>query len=256
MEYLENNNKCEYDDNSELHIDLDYNDNINIVKENDQPLDLSIKKVNENMGDVSYSEQMNFSLSKYQHQLEDKTSNIKIPVVTERDISVLIDPYLKSVNKKVICKVCKVKFVNKAKAKTHVENKHVDCLMYKCPLCRVTKVTRLAYESHLRRGHGARVKDYSPLIRLRKNFMVKSIEQTSSLDCRTDLEFVTFLRHILTSGLEVNTPTSICHRAKRCAEWIDQEQSIFKINKREEFAMEWYKFKVISESLCVFLFLV
>ena len=87
-----------------------------------------------------------------------------------------------SVNKKVICNVCKVKFVNKEKAKTHIENKHVDCLLYKCPLCRVTKVTRLAYESHLRRGHGARVKDYSPLIRLRKNFMVKSIQASSFYD--------------------------------------------------------------------------
>ena len=115
VEYLENNNKCEYDYSSELHIDLDYNDNMNIVKENDQPLDLSIKKVNDNKVDASYSEQMNFS-----HQLEDKTSVIKIPVVTERDIYVLIDPYLKSFNKKVICNVCKVKFVNKEKAKTHV----------------------------------------------------------------------------------------------------------------------------------------
>jgi hypothetical protein len=93
------------------------------------------------------------------------------------------------------------------------------------------------------------VKDYYPLIRLRKNFMVKSIEQASSLDCRTDLEFVTFLRHILTLGREVNTSTSICHQGKRCAEWIDQEQSIFKINNRDEFAMEWYEFKVIFSTI-------
>ena len=85
--------------------------------------------------------------------------------------------------------------------------------------------------------------------------MVKSLEHAISLDCRTDLDFVTFLRHILTSGLDVNTPTSICDRANRCAEWIDQEQSIFKINHRDEFAMEWYKFKVISDS-CVFIILV
>ena len=134
VEYLEDNRKCEYDDNSELHIDLDYNDNIDIVKENDQPLDLSIKKLNDIKGDVSYTDPMHISLSKYQHQLEDNTSDIKIPVMTERDISILIDPYLKSVNKKVICNICKLKFVNKAKAKAHVENKHVDCLMYKCPL--------------------------------------------------------------------------------------------------------------------------
>ena len=48
VEYLGNNNKCEYDDNSELHIDLDYNDNMNTVKGSDQPLDLLITKVNDN----------------------------------------------------------------------------------------------------------------------------------------------------------------------------------------------------------------
>jgi hypothetical protein len=77
--YFGNNNKCEYDLNSELHIDLDFNDNMNTVKESDQPMDLSIMKVNDNKGDVS--------------KLENKTSDIKMLVVTEREISILIDPF-------------------------------------------------------------------------------------------------------------------------------------------------------------------
>ena len=113
---------CDCEENSELQIDLDYNDNIN--RENDEPLDLSVKNVSI-VSEFSFLDQMNFD--KYQHKFEDKPSDMKIPVVTERDISLLIDPFLKYVNKKVICKVCKVKCVTKDKAKTHVEqrwNKH------------------------------------------------------------------------------------------------------------------------------------
>ena len=78
----------------------------------------------------------------------------------------------KSLDKKFSCTVCEIKFGQKLKAVTHVENKHVDCLQYKCPLCRASKGTRLAYESHLRRGHGARVMDYIPVIKYKKIFSV------------------------------------------------------------------------------------
>ena len=239
LDYLAHSNSFDHENSNELQIDLDYNENINRGHEN-EPLDLTVKKVNDN--DVCAPDQSSYIDGinlRYKHDFADATNDLKIPFVTEGDIALLIDPFLKNVNKKVVCTICKVKFVSKVKAKTHVENKHVDCLMYKCPLCRVTKVTRLAYESHLRRGHGARVTDYSPLIRLRKNFMVKQGDQRSHLDCRSDLEFVTFLRHILTV-----TGDDLDEGSRRCAEWVDQEQCVFKINNKEQFAMEWYKFKV------------
>ena len=258
---LENDNICDKYDNIELQIDLDYNDNLNSSEQNDEPLDLSIKRTEKEDHGIVIKKfkannvgcRFNFNFSNYQCNYEVKTnsSDIKSPSVTERDISLLIDPYIKSVNKRVICTVCEVKFVNKEKAKTHVENKHVDCLQYKCPLCRVTKVTRLAYESHLRRGHGARVKDYCPLIRLRKNFMVNSEKKTSNLNCRNNLEFVTFLRHILSLGQEEEViSTHTWHKTIPCAEWIDQDQGIFRINNRQEFAMGWCTFKVTEDIFC------
>ena len=56
-------------------------------------------------------------------------------------------------------------------------------------MCRVTKVTRLAYESHIRRAHGTNVKEYNPVIKLRKTLRVKSDTKVFSLDSRDELEF-------------------------------------------------------------------
>ena len=120
--------------------------------------------------------------SKYQIEVTKSSRDVKKQVVTEKDIFCLIEPYLKKINNKFLCTICEVKFSSQNQACTHVENKHIDCLLYKCPLCRVTKVTRLGYESHLRRGHWARVKDYCPKIKLRKSFMVKSEKKTCNLD--------------------------------------------------------------------------
>merc|ERR1712045_478931 len=128
--------------------------------------------------------------------------------LTDLEVTKLLEPYVKVVHKKFLCTVCDMKFVNKVKALTHVENKHVDCLVYKCPLCRASKVTRLAFESHLRRGHNARTDEHSPLIKCKKKFCVKSEAQSSGGAGETarpggghqyDLQFVTFLRHSLAS---------------------------------------------------------
>ena len=120
----------------------------------------------------------------------------------------------------------------------NVENKHVKCLQYKCPLCRANKGTRLAYESHLRRAHGAKVKDYNPGIRCRKRFCVKYDSQTDK-ECsqpgeQYDLQFVTFLR----TALEKNGSY---------AEWVDQDHGIFRINNRYLCARMWYSFKVAKQ---------
>ena len=126
----------------------------------------------------------------------------------------------------------------------------MDCLQYKCPLCRASKGTRLAYESHLRRGHGVKVKDYSPLIRCKKMFSVKSEAQSSKTEIQVcqpyDLQFVTFLRQILGMVQESNAPPSNWHKTIPCAEWIDQVQGIFKINNRHQLSTMWAKFKVIT----------
>jgi hypothetical protein len=174
--------------------------------------------------------------------------NSKCTVITETEIAKLLSTYVKSENKKYFCTVCNIKFRTKCKALTHVENKHVDCFLYKCPLCKVTKVTRLAYECHIRRGHVARVKDYSPQIRIIKTFSVKSEAQTSLPVAQSgqsyDLEFVTFLRNVLKLRQKVDT----LQRAITCAEWIEQDQGIFRINNRQEFAMGWYCFKVTVDN--------
>ena len=116
-------------------------------------------------------------------------------------------------------------------------------MVYKCPLCRASKVTRLAFESHLRRGHNARTDEHSPLIKCKKKFCVKSEAQSSggageaarpAGGHQYDLQFVTFLRHSLAS-------------AGSGAAWLDQDhdQAIFKITNRDNFAQRWFAFKVI-----------
>ena len=96
-------------------------------------------------------------------------------------------------------------------------------------------MTRLAYESHIRRGHRVCVEDYSPVIKLRKSFMVKDVKHPGVGEYVSHLDFITFLRYTLTREQD---------NLKRCVEWVDQDQAIFRINNKEEFAMEWFKYKV------------
>ena len=249
----------EEEEERELEIDLDYNEYVEVrIKEEDEPLDLSMKTLSKRCNDNNPLDlqkpklprldiRPNFEIFTFQqieqtktplrHQAELSGEN-KGSFITELEVTRLLEPYVKNVHKKFLCTVCDMKFSQKAKALTHVENKHVDCLQYKCPLCRASKVTRLAYESHLRRGHNARVDEHSALIRLKKKFCVKSEAQSSQPEARVgqpyDLEFVTYLRHSLAQG----------EGEEACACWLDQDQAIFQVTRREEFSGGWFAFKV------------
>ena len=248
-----------YDEDGELEIDLDYDDFVDAKnRESERPLDLSMKPKPKTVDakpkeaklptiniqpNVNFSEFANNNMSTAHTDKKGRT-------ITEKEVIQLLDPYIKCVHKKFSCTVCDMKFASKVKAVTHLENKHVDCLQYKCPLCRGSKGTRLAYESHLRRGHGAKVKDYSPRIRSKRMFSVKSEIQISNIKTQSgqpyDLEFVTFLRHILSLGQELDQSRPTWHKAIHCAEWINQDQGIFSINNTHEFTMRWYSFKVLA----------
>lgn len=192
----ERTNHYEEEEEGELEIDLDYNEYVEVgIKEEDEPLDLSMKTLSKRCNDQPVDLQRpklprldikpNFQIFSFEATKPSKPET-ESPVeskgtfITDFEVTQLLDPYVKNVQKKFLCTVCDMKFANKSKALTHVENKHVDCLQYKCPLCRASKVTRLAYESHLRRGHSARV---------------------------------------------------------------DQDQAIFRVNRREEFSGGWFAFK-------------
>jgi len=249
---VNNNYEDIQDEEGELEIDLDYNEFTDI---SDEPLDLSMKTLSKSCDDnpldlhkpklPKLELKPNFKL----FNLENKKPEVESPqenkgtLISEQEVVRLLEPYVKIVHKKYSCTVCDMKFANKVKALTHVENKHVDCLLYKCPLCRASKVTRLAYESHLRRGHNARVDQHSPLIKCKKKFCVKSEAHSSVPEAKTgngngqyDLQFVTFLRHSLSqSGSE-----------KTGADWVDQDQAIFKIANRELFTKRWLAFKGLN----------
>jgi len=241
----------EEEEEGELEIDLDYNEYVEVgIKEEDEPLDLSMKtlskRCHEKPDDLHRPKlprldiRPNFHIFSFEPAKPAKpeaepSGENKGTFITDLEVTRLLDPYVKNVQKKFLCTVCDMKFANKPKALTHVENKHVDCLQYKCPLCRASKVTRLAYESHLRRGHSARVDQHSPIIRLKKKFCVKSEAQSSQPEARLgqpyDLEFVTYLRLRLSEG------------EASCASWVDQDQAIFRVSRREEFSGGWFAFK-------------
>lgn len=262
--------RYEDDEEGELEIDLDYNDYVEVgIKEEEEeegPLDLSMKTLSRRCDDATPLDlhkpklprlelKPNFKLFNFETNIKKQPSEVVVHKVTEPEspqenkgtfltdleVTKLLDPYVKVVHKKFLCTVCDMKFVNKIKALTHVENKHVDCLVYKCPLCRASKVTRLAFESHLRRGHNARTDEHSPLIKCKKKFCVKSEAQSSGGPGETarpagghqyDLQFVTFLRHSLAS-------------AGSGAAWLDHDhdQAIFRITNRDIFAKRWFAFK-------------
>ena len=232
------------DDYRDLEIDLDYQPIRLESREQIEPLDLSMKSlkheyVNTKPKLPKVDIQPNFNFALFDENIEEKipqsNKDSKGAIITEKELASLLAPYVKTKLKRFCCTICDIKFVSSEKAVTHVENKHVSCLQYKCPLCRASKGTRLAYESHLRRGHGARVQDYTPVIRCKKGFSVCDESQTSKEDSQAgeqyDLQFVTFLRAALEDDGSY-------------AEWVDHEQGIFRINNRHSFARMWYRFKV------------
>ena len=262
-----------------LEIDLDYGEyvEVGIKDEEEEPLDLSMKSFARRRDEHEDTQQpadapidlhkpklprlelkpnfqiFNFdSAKKPEVAPAESTQENKSSFMTEAEVSRLLEPHVKAVLRKFVCTVCHMKFANRLKAVTHVENKHVDCLVYKCPLCRASKVTRLAYESHLRRGHGARPDQHRPLIKAKKKFSVRSAAEAGPASdqaagaghptaagghCSYDLQFVTFLRHSLAGPALVTG-----------AQWLDSaqdtDQAVFRVTNRETFARRWFAFKV------------
>ena len=256
------------DDEGELKIDLDYDEYTSVaIKEDNVPLDFSVKKISDgfdkknipSIPKIEIKPNLIFSKIVEQKGVEVILKGSKSSILSEADLEKLLDPYMKYAEKKFICTVCDIKFSNKVKIKAHLENKHVECLQYKCPLCRSIKSTRLAYESHIRRGHGVNVKSYSPLIRCKKNFFVKSKDDNESVPKNIsqpyDLTFVTFLRHILTLADEAGGTSSSWHQTVTCAEWVQKDQGVFRINNRQELTTRWCSFKVIIHILLLFEYL-
>ncbi len=106
-------------------------------------------------------------------------------------------------------------------------NKHLDCLQYKCSLCKSIKNSRLAFDCHVRSRHSVdnnsrdhRTIPVIPLFRLKRPFAIKAERLTKSKGGRGqlhqlqqlqhnlsqrsasyDLQFVTFLRSMLASDV-------------------------------------------------------
>ena len=275
----------EDEEEGELEIDLDYNEYVEVsIKEDDEPLDLSMKtlsklsnnnaplnlirptlprlelKPNFQLFNLETKKPLVSSSSPQSSSDPESPADSRSSFMTEHEVTKLLDPYVKIVSKKFLCTVCDMKFANRGKALAHVENKHVDCLQYKCPLCRASKVTRLAYESHLRRGHNTRPEHHSALIKCKKKFCVKSEAQTSGHQVETsekqyDLQFVTFLRTNLafpaqpwlhqSQARSDFIDQSQSDKRNALVSWVDQDQGIFRIINKDQFSKEWFAFKVI-----------
>ena len=127
-----------------LEIDLDYNDYVSVSlteeeEEVEQPLDLRVGR------QPIKEERLLASVPLSSHSPEEVG---KGTLLTEKDVISLIDPYIGWDRKRAVCTVCDIKFVKREKARAHVENKHLDCLQYKCPLCRASKVEHIFLSCH------------------------------------------------------------------------------------------------------------
>ena len=133
-----------------LEIDLDYNDYVSVsLTEEEEPLDLRVGVRGEPVVAKNKEERLipsvgGLPLSSSPHSPEEVG---KGTLLTEKDVISLIDPYIGWDRKRAVCKVCDIKFVKREKARAHVENKHLDCLQYKCPLCRASKVASPKYHN-------------------------------------------------------------------------------------------------------------
>ena len=127
-----------------LEIDLDYNDYVSVSlteeeEEVEEPLDLRVGR------QPIKEERLLASVPLSSHSPEEVG---KGTLLTEKDVISLIDPYIGWDRKRAVCTVCDIKFVKREKARAHVENKHLDCLQYKCPLCRASKVEHIFLSYH------------------------------------------------------------------------------------------------------------
>ena len=127
-----------------LEIDLDYNDYVHVSlteeEEDCQPLDLRVRSEEEEEG-----REVREVLSPAGHNLSCEARGSpeevgKGTLLTEKEVINLLEPYIVWDRKRAVCTVCDIKFVKREKARAHIENKHLDCLQYKCPLCRASKV--------------------------------------------------------------------------------------------------------------------
>jgi len=244
------NDSFEDDCRGALEIDLDYGhtDSIKYISDNDEPLDLSIKRIksvenaNTSLDNLSSLEEVNNN-----NDLGLSYDGGKGRVISHAELEQLLSPYLVTVNKRTGCSLCHMRFPSKEKALAHIENKHLDCLQYKCPLCKTSKTTKLSLESHMRRGHNVKVTDYSPVVRLRKNFDIKNDQNEKTVivnntekgmstkeEEKYDFEFIIYLREMLNIGISTGHGTVI---------WIDQDQGIFSIIAKEDFLRGWATFK-------------
>ena len=125
-----------------LEIDLDYNDYVSVSlteeeeEEVEEPLDLRVGRQQGAAKEERLMPNCGLPLSS-SHSPEEVG---KGTLLTEKDVISLIDPYIGWDRKRAVCTVCDIKFVKREKARAHLENKHLDCLQYKCPLCRASKV--------------------------------------------------------------------------------------------------------------------
>ena len=121
-----------------LEIDLDYNDYVSVSlteeeeEEVEEPLDLRVGRE-----PAAKEERLLSSVPLSANSPEEVG---KGTLLTEKDVISLLDPYIGWDRKRAVCTVCEIKFVKREKARAHIENKHLDCLQYKCPLCRASKV--------------------------------------------------------------------------------------------------------------------
>ena len=127
-----------------LEIDLDYNDYVSVSlteeeeEEAEEPLDLRVgrEEASERKEERLLPTCGQIPLSAHSPEEVGKGT-----LLTEKDVISLIDPYIGWDRKRAVCTVCDIKFVKREKARAHLENKHLDCLQYKCPLCRASKVS-------------------------------------------------------------------------------------------------------------------
>jgi hypothetical protein len=155
----------EEDEEGGLEIDLDYNDFVSVSltegeAEAEEPLDLRVPRPGDSApGLLANKSDLWANKSDLWNNKSERGAKT-VPaclsrfspeevgrgtLLSESEVTSLIEPYIVWDRKRAVCTVCDIKFLKREKAMAHMENKHLDCLQYKCPLCRASKVTRMAH---------------------------------------------------------------------------------------------------------------